>query len=457
MVYQKIAKSASSNPKSPEKSASIARQSISSSQTPIAHFHNFTQIPVHSPVIQAKLTIGAPNDRYEQEADRVASQVVQQLHRPASIQRSDELDETIQTKSMLQRPDAIGSGEASTQLSSEINNHRGGGQPLDIGLQQSMGQAMGADFSMVRVHTDGQSDRLNRSIQAKAFTTGHDIFFRQGEYNLGSRGGQELIAHELTHIMQQRGCGTGENKIQRSGVKSELKESDEKFKDFQETTKEINDLRNAVAQNLYHQYKPTNGVSVDYNIQGTVRDKSKKNISENFAKRKAQGLNHWSDTAINSALRIYAELESATDVANNFGLGYHDITLGINTDTEADVTVATYANEVKRIDSPALAAVDKHVTEGSVQLAKRVKTPHDQQKVKDWILKLEIANSENSWPYTPAKLKNLIHQKKPPSMLSIQSTAGDRILKYENSKATVKYSYWVNSKNPYIGEFKVRV
>jgi Domain of unknown function (DUF4157) len=67
-----------------------------------------------------------------------------------------------------------------------------------------MGQAMGTDFSRVRVHTDGQSDRLNRSIQAKAFTTGQDVFFRQGAYNPGSRGGQELIAHELTHVVQQK-------------------------------------------------------------------------------------------------------------------------------------------------------------------------------------------------------------------------------------------------------------
>jgi hypothetical protein len=66
-----------------------------------------------------------------------------------------------------------------------------------------MGKAMGADFSGVRVHTDSQSDELNQSIQAKAFTTGQDVFFRRGAYDPGSRGGQELIAHELTHVVQQ--------------------------------------------------------------------------------------------------------------------------------------------------------------------------------------------------------------------------------------------------------------
>jgi hypothetical protein len=64
---------------------------------------------------------------------------------------------------------------------------------------------MGADFSGVKVHTDSQSDQLNKSIQAKAFTTGQDVFFRQGAYNPSSKSGQELIAHELTHVIQQNG------------------------------------------------------------------------------------------------------------------------------------------------------------------------------------------------------------------------------------------------------------
>lgn len=62
---------------------------------------------------------------------------------------------------------------------------------------------MGVDFSRVKVHTDAKSDQLNRSIQAKAFTTGQDVFFRHGAYDPSSRGGQELIAHELTHVVQQ--------------------------------------------------------------------------------------------------------------------------------------------------------------------------------------------------------------------------------------------------------------
>ncbi len=206
MVYQKISKSASSIAQSSEKVASSTPRSIESSQTSIAPFaHDFSQIPIYSPVIQAKLTIGSPNDRYEQEADRVATQVVQQLHHPGSIQPQDELDETIQAKSMLQRPASIVTGYAPADLSSAIDRQRGGGQALDIGLQQSMGKAMRADFSGVRIHTDSQSDQLSRSIQAKAFTTGQDLFFRQGAYNPGGLEGQKLLAHELTHVIQQGG------------------------------------------------------------------------------------------------------------------------------------------------------------------------------------------------------------------------------------------------------------
>jgi Domain of unknown function (DUF4157) len=69
----------------------------------------------------------------------------------------------------------------------------------------------------VRVHTDGRADGLNRSIQAKAFTTGQNIFFRQGAYQPGSKGGQELIAHELTHVVQQDN-NVVQNVIQCSGI-----------------------------------------------------------------------------------------------------------------------------------------------------------------------------------------------------------------------------------------------
>ena len=209
--------------------------------------------------IQAKLTIGAVGDKYEQEADRVAKDVVQRINIPQTNQmqveqgsqtQSDTLqreevgrEEELQLKhksegiqrnqqpKIVQRRESNDRGEVSTDLEGAIKSAKSGGQPLDAGLQQSMGQAMGADFSGVRVHTDPQAHLLNQSLQAKAFTTGQDVFFCQGEYNPGSRSGQELIAHELTHVVQQKGRQmVGDQKTRNGGS---LRKSSEPTKDLQ--------------------------------------------------------------------------------------------------------------------------------------------------------------------------------------------------------------------------------
>jgi hypothetical protein len=221
-------------------------------------------------VIQPKLTIGEPNDRYEQEADRVAAQVVQRINGPQSvesgpIQRELISGEGLQMKPMLQLREAVGGGDASADLESSINRARSGGQALDAGLQRSMGQAMGADFSRVRVHTDGESDRLNQSIQAKAFTTGQDVFFRQGAYNPGSRGGQELIAHELTHVVQQKGRAKTVQRLLTSAELSSEDKAGEAKKDRKfgfgklSYKKKMSGLYKSVlvALDSYHSYNPS--------------------------------------------------------------------------------------------------------------------------------------------------------------------------------------------------------
>jgi hypothetical protein len=107
----------------------------------------------------------------------------------------------------VQRVLAQRSGDGSFELDDDttgrINSQRGGGQPLDVGVQQHMQAAMGYDFSTVRVHTSNEAASLSNQVQAKAFTTGSDIFFNEGAYQPASSGGQELIAHELTHVVQQ--------------------------------------------------------------------------------------------------------------------------------------------------------------------------------------------------------------------------------------------------------------
>ena len=180
--------------------------------------------------VQTKLTIGQPGDKYEQEADQVASQVVKQINRPQAIQpqdniQRDSLDINSGIRLPLQRQGSVPMGSATDEFETSLNHARSGGSTLEPKLQTQMGTAMGADFSGVRVHTDTQADQLNRSIQAKAFTTGQDIFFRQGTYAPQNHQGQELIAHELTHVVQQ--TGTQQAPVQR-------KLSNEKIEEYKE-------------------------------------------------------------------------------------------------------------------------------------------------------------------------------------------------------------------------------
>ncbi len=93
--------------------------------------------------------------------------------------------------------------ELDDESATRINRERSGGQPLDTDLSQQMGEATGFNFSGVRVHTTQESDTLNQQLGAKAFTTGQDIFFREGAYEPHSSSGKELISHELTHVVQQ--------------------------------------------------------------------------------------------------------------------------------------------------------------------------------------------------------------------------------------------------------------
>jgi hypothetical protein len=172
----------------------------------------YSSQPLTQP-LQRKLSIGAPGDKYEQEADQMAAKVVNKLQR-----QPQEEEEELQMKSESIQPpeeeeelqmkatkEAIGGGAASADLETSIQSQRGGGKAIDESVRKPIEQAFGADFSGVKIHTDSQADVLNRSLHSRAFTTGQDVFFKQGEYNPQSRAGQELLAHELTHVVQQTG------------------------------------------------------------------------------------------------------------------------------------------------------------------------------------------------------------------------------------------------------------
>jgi hypothetical protein len=164
------------------------------------------------PPVQPKLKLGPVRDQYEQEADRVADQVVDAIPflEQNTVMGQETGDRLDLEKAIDLRRKVAGDGFADIadfgpDLDSAIQVVRGTGQLLSDRVRQPMERAFSADFSGVRIHTDARADMLNRSIQARAFTTGQDIFLRQGTYEPGRRDGLELIAHELTHVMQQNG------------------------------------------------------------------------------------------------------------------------------------------------------------------------------------------------------------------------------------------------------------
>jgi hypothetical protein len=224
------------------------------------------------PGIQPKLKIGAPGDRYEQEADAMAEQVVRSEQSPkppiqagppplqrqtgeeegAQLQRQpleeeeelvqpqleeeeeeellqpqleeeeellqpqlEEEDEEVlqaqpleEEEEMLQpqahEPPSAGPRTASAGLAHQVRSAGGAGQSLPAGIRRQMEHAFGQDFSRVSIHTDERSAQLNRSLGARAFTHGRDIFFNRSEYQPERSSGRRLLAHELTHVVQQR-------------------------------------------------------------------------------------------------------------------------------------------------------------------------------------------------------------------------------------------------------------
>jgi hypothetical protein len=164
---------------------------------------------VESKVIQAKLKIGQPGDKYEQEADHIADQVMR-MPEETTVQRKsqcteckEEEEENIQAKSLT---DYAGAAEGfNPGLQSRLNSLKGGGQPLPESTRSFFEPRFGRELDRVRVHDNSQAAKITTEINAKAFTTGKDVIFGAGYYSPGTREGKWLLAHELTHVIQQNG------------------------------------------------------------------------------------------------------------------------------------------------------------------------------------------------------------------------------------------------------------
>jgi hypothetical protein len=188
----------------------------------------------HSPAargIQTKLIVNTPGDQLEQEADRVADYVIRMsdaapsVHSaPAVIQRTcAECQEDDRTPAqsvpgkeeeypppdqrVVFRKAAFTAADTSAgtapPIADRLRARQGSGERLPVSICRSMENALGYDFSRVRVHRDSEAGDMSRRINALAFTHGRDVYFGSGMYNPDGAVGRRLLAHELTHVVQQ--------------------------------------------------------------------------------------------------------------------------------------------------------------------------------------------------------------------------------------------------------------
>ena len=161
--------------------------------------------PITGSVSLARRVFAARPQISQVQRDEMDDEMMQAKPLAASISsvQREEMDDELQASPNH----GLEGGDVDAGVARSIQSAKGGGQPLHDGVRSSMERGFGADFSGVNVHAGPKADALNRSLNARAFTTGKDIFFGKGQYSPGSTGGQELIAHELTHTVQQGAAG----------------------------------------------------------------------------------------------------------------------------------------------------------------------------------------------------------------------------------------------------------
>jgi outer membrane protein OmpA-like peptidoglycan-associated protein len=177
-------------------------------------------------VLQRKLTINQPGDAYEQQADRVADAVVRMPDPAASLQRESQIGpapgvqrcscgtsgsgqcEECKAKAMGVQRSSAGPSHSNTAPPIVHDVLRSSGQPLDVATRSFMEPRFGQDFSSVRVHTDAKAAESARAVNAMAYTVGRDVVFGEGNYRPGNGLGRKLLAHELAHVVQQKGAAT---------------------------------------------------------------------------------------------------------------------------------------------------------------------------------------------------------------------------------------------------------
>lgn len=228
-----------------------------------------------SPKIQTKLQTGTPGDRYEVEADKVADKVVNKPkgsllqskseeiqqkplaenismvqkqdmkeeetvqkkteEKEETVQKKEEEKETVQAKCkdcedegkvqkksndeekpVQSKSDASQPKTSTSSLETNLSRSKGSGQKMEKSTQHEMEAGFGSDFSNVTIHTDSNAVQMSEELGAHAFTHGNDVYFNNGKYNPNTKEGKHLLAHELTHTVQQK--GKTENNLQKKVI-----------------------------------------------------------------------------------------------------------------------------------------------------------------------------------------------------------------------------------------------
>lgn len=136
----------------------------------------------------------------------------EELQTKPTIQRAGPEEEELQAKATIRRAGTDEGFEASASLENRLGSQKGGGSPLPDDVRSFMEPRFGTDFSSVKVHSGSDAVQMNREVQAQAFTLGQDIYMGEGKYNPGSSDGKRLLAHELTHVVQQTGARSAQPK-----------------------------------------------------------------------------------------------------------------------------------------------------------------------------------------------------------------------------------------------------
>jgi hypothetical protein len=162
--------------------------------------------------IQRELAAGSSHSPAEREARRVARAAVDGADRPpvqadGDASESSAGGETHAGVSVRQSVGSRSGGAERSALARRIDRKAGSGSPLPESVRSQFEAQFDRDFSDVRVHRDAEASALARTLDATAFTSGTDVFFQAGAYSPETTEGQSLIAHELTHVVQQTGRG----------------------------------------------------------------------------------------------------------------------------------------------------------------------------------------------------------------------------------------------------------